>query len=50
MEELTSVQVDCDPAGPDQTAEDILAEMQKTTWPRWAHRLLERLMEGAIYP
>lgn len=49
MEELTSVQVDCDPAGPDQTAEDILAEMQKTTWPRWAHRLLERLMEGAIY-
>jgi len=47
MDEL--VRVDCDPAGPDQAAEDILAEMQKTTWPRWA-RLLERLMEGIIYP
>lgn len=50
MDELTRIVIDDDPAGPDQTAEDILAEMQKTTWPRWAHRLLERLMEGIIYP
>lgn len=41
--------VDDDPAGPDQIAEDILASMQRTTWPKWAQRLLERLIEGAIY-
>lgn len=48
MDELTII--DDDPAGPDQTAEDILASLQRTTWPKWAQRLLERLIEGAIYP
>lgn len=49
MDELTRIVIDDDPAGPDQTAEDILHHLQLTTLPRWA-RLLERLMEGIIYP